>query len=522
MAFTAQRLANRYPVWTKIRRDPSSMGQRFFSVFGDGIDESFILAKRLAYDRRLLNVFNGPGLAYVVDLSEDDAIVLASNGTAKTWVYPTVVGDSITLTRYDYLADLLSLAPSRFGTTVIDTATLQVWSSSAPTTYVDLAVEGYLFISVENSENFYRKTARTNVDKSGRHQVVLTGTDQNDVEFVEYLQIPDIGYYQTQNVFKTLTNVFYEGFDGDVTVSLAPVSPDWIQDPMRVLVAFDNEGPLQYKLSNRTYGGDPYAHVVYQTSRIKLGELYRKSGLEDVSNFEEEHELLLLNEAGDSYTATAMCVSPINGKLYVLGSTGYVYIYEPVLPAFLPLSVEETLESYIEIHPETHYTYMGATQKLWTYHARLRHAIGGVRIRRVSPSGTTRYLQVDKATWGASPYTFAGPSSQVPELSWQDFNFDNLYDEIGQWEFYTEVDSGDATTIYGTAVQIAALSPEAEISNGIIDANGAFIDHNGKFCLSRTSNKIYRYPQILDGYVADPESQLLIMAHSYTDIKVSY
>ena len=66
--FYLQRLANRFPGWTKIRRDPSSMGQRLMSVFADYFEYSNSLNFRMQDDLNLLKMHMGASSLYGITL----------------------------------------------------------------------------------------------------------------------------------------------------------------------------------------------------------------------------------------------------------------------------------------------------------------------------------------------------------------------------------------------------------------------------------------------------------------------
>jgi hypothetical protein len=504
------------------------MGHRLFSVLGEGLDETGISSRKLLEDRHLLKPGIGYGTAYTVDLLPVDEIVLTADNTARYYVYPTTVTGTHsgvnTLVRYETMSDLLSSSPDRFVVaTSISAGDSVVWDSSVIETYETLASDGRLVIKVGPSVNFYNRTSRRHLDKSGMSRVVLTGTDQNDIEFVESVYIPDDGTYWTRNIFKSLTNVVYEGFDGAVKVLAYPLTADidYVEDSLRALVGAGNEGPLRYVISNRTYSGSPYAHVVYQTPDLKLGRLYRKTGITAIDNDLDEAELLLVDGAGNSFVTVAQYANPYNGKLYVINSAGFLLVYEPALPGFGPCTVGlETKESYIELHPENHYSPLGVSQKLWTYHARLRHAIAGVTIKRRTPAGVESFLQADKTSWGAT-YTFVGPDSPVPEVSWNDFNFDVTYDEAGQWEYAITTTNKNGDTTYVTAIQVAALSPESEVDLGATSCTAVHVDHNNRLAVLNGST-FTTYDQFIDGYIADSVNQRLIAVTPYTQMEVTY
>ena len=52
-SFLTQRFANSHPAWTKVRRDPSSVGQRFFSPIAGLIANEYAGLKKQSQDYSL-------------------------------------------------------------------------------------------------------------------------------------------------------------------------------------------------------------------------------------------------------------------------------------------------------------------------------------------------------------------------------------------------------------------------------------------------------------------------------------
>jgi hypothetical protein len=118
MGFKTQRMANAFPSWTKLRKDPSSVGQKMFSVFSEMLEEHLITSVKLREDQHLLKNHLGVGSIYGISL--DDADLYPTSGTdfgVTKYTFPTVVGTAssvpYTCTRAIELVEFLNAPPDR-------------------------------------------------------------------------------------------------------------------------------------------------------------------------------------------------------------------------------------------------------------------------------------------------------------------------------------------------------------------------------------------------------------------------
>ena len=72
MSFSAQRIANYFPLWSKLRSDPSSFGQRVFSVFGEYFDWQYANSIKIKEDKKLTKDALGVGELFAILLEDDD------------------------------------------------------------------------------------------------------------------------------------------------------------------------------------------------------------------------------------------------------------------------------------------------------------------------------------------------------------------------------------------------------------------------------------------------------------------
>ena len=329
MGFRTQRMANDFPLWTKVRKDPSSVGQRLFSVFSELVEEQTITHVKYSQDMRLLKHYLGVGTVWGFSLDDDD--LYPENHTTfavSKYTYPTVVGTlnavDITCTRMEEVVGFLAAPPDRLisaGTGAY--SSMVCWSSGTPYTTSSPPWPERLCVVVQGSTFYAKRSKYQDRQYTGRHVVQIVGTDENDVSIREYVEVADDGTFYTRNIFKTVDDVILEGFSGGTTtISWFAQQNPFEVDPYRQAVFDDFEGQLRLSLSTQVVDAVTYSYVEYTSARLKLGEEYRRPSIEAPDNTEILAEVVLLDSSGDPYTAVDLAINHETSKLYVLDAQG--------------------------------------------------------------------------------------------------------------------------------------------------------------------------------------------------------
>jgi hypothetical protein len=493
--------------------------------------EQSITARKLSDDPHLLKPYLGIGYLWSLYLDEDDIFQKTDTTTgAFSYIYPTVVGtlDAVdyTLTQHEDLITLLNAAPARIAEVDSQTySSFTVWSSAAPYTYGALSRPERLYIDITNTTFFAKRTSVSDREYSGRHVIQIVGTDENDITIREYVRILDEGVYCTRNIYKTVTEVVVEGFDGDVLIEWFSNAQSFEPDPYRVAIFDDFEGQLRLSLSTQVVGGPTYSYVEYASPRLKLGEQYRRAGIELASNVETLAEVVLLNSSGNPYTAVDLAINHQTSKMYVLDSQGNVHVYDHELSSFSVFNSTdiETDSTYIELVPLRHRAKFGDTEYLYTHFARLRQNITKIEVKRRDPAGVVEYLQSDKTTWAlAQAYIAApNPSARLPEGSWSDIRFSTEYDQLGQWEYTLTTVSNVDTTVYVTAVQASSMTADVSLATGVVSPTAVGFSKEGYLGVTQGSEVKY-FEEFVDGWTADTRTDRILMRSNYDSVEVTY
>lgn len=529
MSFRTQRLANRFPLWTKLRRDPSSFGSRLLDTFAEGLEEESITVQKLVESFYLTTRSLGKSLLHEVILEGEDIPERVATANGFTWSYPTIVGtlgvDTFAVTKVDTLTDLLTSPSTRVE--LIESVTSgdrTVWESTAPTTISQPPYPERLWIVVSGSTNYTNKTSHTDRDKSGFSTITIKGLDGEYQKVIDHVDIPDDGIYMSNFAFREVQRIYTEGFNGNCVVTGGPQDLEFEKDPFRVLVFDDMEGPLKLYLYQ---GASNTSFVTYKADRFKLGKQYRRPGIEVIEDTEELATFILCDEDNDPVEIVSIAVSPNNTFLYGISPDGLLYIYDHTLPEFVTPSVDETVQTYVEIHPVRPYAQypdnLGSPvpEPLWTRFARLRYPINWIEIKRIAPDATIEYLQPDRITWNTTPARISYPTAGKMKLSdWKDFKFETLYDQLGAWEYICTTKTEIDTTVSTTTVICGSLQAVTAIDTGVSSPELIYFSDSGGLIIDNGTTA-YAFNEHADVYIIEEETGHVWLSDGYDSVEVT-
>lgn len=523
-----QRLANNFPFWTRLRQDPSSVGQRMLSVWANYYEQALVEDIKLLAVDDVLGQDLGQGQLFQVPLLEEDYVVFEEQPDGSSgFVYPDVVtGDidssTITLVRAEFFENFFTALPNTL--TEDDTHNVTswlLWTSAAPGTPASIEEPDHLTISVQGSTLYDLEDEIPGYH--GTAYVYLEGEDLNGVEITEVIRITDDGVFKTNDIFSALTEQpVFIGFDGTLEVYLGSrlISLDR-KDPYRAAVTPEREGPALYKLVD--FGGTNYLQTAQRF--VVQGKSYRRPTIElALQDFEDELSWQqMLDTTETPYQPISFDISPYDGSLWVLDNAGGIHVHDIGLTQFEIPPEEATFEHYVQVIPLRHRARFGEELPMWTWFRILRAPIKKVRIRRIDPSGNTEYLN-DSGLWVGSSFDFFGDNTaRRPEESWTDFKFTNTFDELGQWNFYCEVELQGVTDIYisHTAVYVESNTSKKDIPGPLPGAEDMFFDKDGLLALTLPGSYT-KYDPAPDTYFVDTDYQTLYFRRPYSNVTVTY
>lgn len=523
--FFAQKIANYFPAESRIRKDRSSLGQRFFSVFSDYL--AFDLAERQKVKTLygLENISVGKPFFWSIKLEGDDVLPHSiTKGGVPVWTYPSLIegidaiDGTLSLDRVENPEDLFWGLPTRFRTSDLGTyGNATVWQSSVPHVYNAITYYDQLLVQVVGSTDYFKRTPLTNRSASGVHEIIISGKDYNYQDFQERILVDDDGYYRMRNVVRTVTDVQYTGFDGSVNIYLAHVQTE-TQDYWALGASSLVEGNLFMSWENL----DPSPmHLTYFTKPIKNGTNYLTGQEEPVDNIEGLWCQTLLDDSGTAYIGVDLAIDPNSLRLYTVDSSGTIHLYERGPTVFAPPDEEPTSEIFLDLEATCSCGKLGQEVNFYTFLAKPRLKIISAVIKRVSPSAVTTYLQAD-GSWGVASYSFDGANDPalLPEQDWTDIHFVSTLSEYGQWDFYVESTTSEGVNRCHMAVMADAKNSLLDFDTGITAPVAMWFDRAGELLIANATN-VYKITRFRDYYLVNETQQEIFLSESYTAVEVT-
>lgn len=455
MAKLTQRFANVYPGWSKLRMDPSSRGQRFFSCFADTFDD--LQAEKYAMSKMFKLVAERLELAniYWVDLEEEDFF---QQDGYNSYTFPAVTGyladgRVVNVVRVEDTSDIFVSAPSRVDLSHSQQIKPIVWQSSSPLSYEEIVIPCRLGVSVYNSTHY--KNMGKDRGFPGFHIVQITGLDENRKKIIETVYIRDDGSYRTMHIFSEVEKITYDGFDGDVIVFVEEMYSLFVPDMFHTGVSKEREG-LTHVRGFEEPGGN--VGLEFYLKKFADGRDYRLEKLPDTfeqEDIEENIDYQMMRDSdGVLYSVVDYTVSPEDGKIWCLSSDGRVHVHRNSPLEFQKLEEDEGTDTTIELIPEIHRVPFNEELYIWTFFRAMNGLVKEFGIRRLKPDGTIEYLQSDK-TWDPAEHKFPGRYEQasLPEDSHDTLRFSSEIDALGEWHFYC-----DATVFANASVALTETS----------------------------------------------------------------
>jgi len=280
MSYFTQRHANGFPLWSKVRKDPSSMGYRYLEAIGHETEIETINQIRLHSLNITGSILDIPKIYEIggwPGLYEFENGLTAPEGMLPLFSYPEFEGDDIWPLLVEGLVGGTWKPVQRAGEST-DLKGIFAFLYSSPDeayvafkqdenfmkdNYAELSGSDLYFEHVGNIDQFsieedlgvaffnrkacivvsetthYQRYCMeggpnwpfcgqqetTDINFQGEHKVVITGLLEGGNEpFSETLTILDDGYYITKNKFRTIISVVSSGFNGNI--KLYPETPN--------------------------------------------------------------------------------------------------------------------------------------------------------------------------------------------------------------------------------------------------------------------------------------------------------
>ena len=475
MSFVGQILRNRFPLWSTIRKDDSSVGAIVFDAIGRVFESSrFVLFRQLKQIEALSNKrIYEPANFYLAELETSQGFLNYRLDNPELFAIQIIAdneGEEVPLVEAQSYDELCRVFPSRFDLIKQDNEedylVAVVEDKRFDETVYNLHKNpSKLFINIEASTNYFSDATVENFYE--RRFVTLRGRDNFYRKIEEEIPLSNDGIFETRNIFKRLEplerdvernisggpSIECYGFDGVVEILREPVKIKRRSQEDLLLVKKTDEfnfneslidsvlrAEVEYdEVENATYLS--FYNYVYEA-----GEKYILKDTEvEPSTFEQlflKQQLLTTNL--DDIVVEDFCFDEVRNKIVTIDNAGILRWFNIEPTPFRIQNFPRTKQISIGIDCEKQRFVKGETARL---HFTLDNAISDIHkvlIGRQKPSDTEiedetsfqmQWLQ-DDLTWGQSFHFFSGRDDVDLYSRFNNLSAETVLDEYGQHDFY--------------------------------------------------------------------------------------
>lgn len=530
-SWITQRLVNRAPSWSHIRKSPTSVGQQVLNPLALDIQDTLQQLTRERYNQFASSAdTNQLGILYRLDLpiemeftqtSGQDGVVVY---TAPS-VYATVNGTEYQITMAED-NDLLTLGYDCLPSRIEDAEVSYSYNAVIPTTTISdlslvspgsIAIKGHLYITIAGNENW----ELTSVDRIYYSKVYIAGTTRKGTLVTEALPIRYNGTFKTLNEWDSISSVSvsYMSDTATITVESFPFGRESYLDTFNVLIEPDQERFGFVRLEERTYG----------TSLITEGFVSPNMNIVRSGYNEKQiyHEIELLDEDSNNVTLTDFVIKPNTRFAYAIDATNF-YVYDISLP--YPDARDMTGES-----PETK---MDLYCDRWICNKddevniktrTLAFTDPPVRVRWsvLDPTGTEYRLFLDGSTDAITNEEWID-NVERDEGFWREQQIPLTFDQSGIWivtiecQYWSDALSIDTILKTKFLFFVPSIVPEVQFAlpSGLQNSDNIGIDSDGSIWLTNYGS-INKLDIFHDYFLTDYENKRLWMREEYSNVRVA-
>lgn len=485
--FDTQRIANNYPLNSRIRQDPSSLGFRMFSIQGEFIEKYVKDLIRFKVSQYPLTSFTDQTKDIVIWDISDFEFTYEDDELNRFIISPIVKGDGIELDIVNETVDLLYALPSTLAfSSTISNYDAVVYDSDISDTGVinDIEVAGHLYLEITNATRFINVTdAAKERSPVLRAQIHLEGEDANGNEIIENLFPIYNGIYRTVNRYSKLLVIETINIQGD-NAHLTIKSLDFDTTSYRSLYHNTVTPELQSELLKEF--DDNFFYLKYPIFPVEAGTR--------VNEDKETITAFALYDSEDNRLEIDDITFVQNTEDMIVLSNDKIYFFKSWLPNLFQTTVNErSREIIVTIEPLTRYPTLDTEIKCFFYTRSIFKKIDTVTIKLIDPDGEIFYLN-DNFELQESSFTFLGDVAEWPADTFSDKTFLFTPDKAGQWEFVTSVIDTDGDEYNDVScLFVPFLTPDKELTLDEIYESISYGEDGKLYCFDGTDTDIYEF-----------------------------
>jgi hypothetical protein len=477
MSNVGQSIRNRFPYWSKVRKDSSSDSAILLDSIGKYIEDARISNYKMEMQQEVLHGLPvcEPANLYIINAFESEKVVTLLDEVRKL---TTVLftgnrnNEDISLIEVYNYTDICNVLPTELSvhsSENVSSRLLYLLNENSlnhkHSGVYDFKIPKKICFNIYDSIEF--DLLKDN--KSQQNRILISGIDIYGKPSQEYINIYNEGYYESKNFYKKLTPLQKE--DKYNVVKAETIEVSGINAKIEVLQLPVKLGSKEHKSFFSILKNDPisFGNSLRETFLVTQLKQNTDSGNNTYSSIDNIHRFYrnrvdyqneystidsndfdyvkysqcLLDSADNQIKIEDYCYDYQRNLIVTASRDNTIrwYNLEPV--SFQTKEFERTKRVTYVIESEKQRVSLGETLKM---HAQIERSKGTIpkafiaRRTPVSIDGNEQfnfeYLQEDKSTWSDQLYVFENNILNDDVKLFSSIAFDVTFDEFGQYDFY--------------------------------------------------------------------------------------
>lgn len=464
MSFMGRSIRNRYPLWSTVRRDDSSVGARLIDSIGESIEEIRVSGMRM---QEQLKVLEGKPIAepsnlWSFNLGDLDSYVSYTQEN-KDFNNVSLVGSigqtDIRLKQTNSYEELCLAYPTRSEIELVETRdsfTLINIEKDQKTISESWNFKNKiykLYFDVKNSDYYF--DSRTKERFNYNYFITVRGVNIADFPIEETIYIKDDGLYETKNFFKEIKSlkrepkynilggksIEREGFDGEIKVAIKPYNIFAKEYMYSLFVEKSNRTGINNSLiENHGFfelrAEDDITYLDYIYRYFETGDKYRVADVESPEAFQDIlFSQALLGSSGEQLNIVDYCFDTVRNKLVTIDKLGVIRFYKVGKSAFNNSILKRTKAIDFSLEAVSQQVALYENAKIYGILERPKGPVIKYCILK-EKAGEFLCLQEDMSSWSSNIYFFKGRDRFDKFENADSFEFSYLFDSFGQINFH--------------------------------------------------------------------------------------
>lgn len=531
LAWVTQRIANRAPDFTYLRRWPFSVGQQVLNPIGREIQSTtqqlteernniFLTSINIDLLDRLYRVDLSNGMTFQSEDEPDGSTVFT-----VPKVYATIrdVEYEITIAKRNDIRSLsYDAIPSRIEdgeesyqyTEVIPRTSISDLASVTPGTPV---IDGRLHITLRGNTTWeYRGR-----DKIFYPKVFIKGETRKGTVVTEAIPVRHNGTFKTVNQWHLIEEVFvsYLDDDAELTVEVLPFDQESELDFRNIYIRTEGVESWRFsKLGDRTWGSTLISEGFTQT----LDDIQRGYDSKDT-----EHEIELTDANGTNVSLLGAAWKPNTNYMFAVDANN-LYIYDTRLPYPDCSGMKDySTDAKMDLYSERWIYARDETAILKTDILDVLNVPWRIRWSLTEPDGSQWYLGIDGSKWPMTVDAWID-NFTWEEDKWTEQRMELLLDQAGVYIvsiecMYSDPDIAgrEYSKITKLMLYTPKITPEITIPLPAIlrNAEGMAFDDDGKLWV-KVAGDILLADVFYDYFLADYGRDTILLRENYASVRV--